>query len=61
MKGYVARKGGRWYAVIYEGLDPITGREHRSWHAAGLSGPMPRSSPPGSPASAMVATMRFAR
>jgi integrase len=35
MKGYVARKGGRWYAVIYEGLDPITGREHRSWHAAG--------------------------
>jgi hypothetical protein len=35
MKGYVARKGERWYAVIYEGLDPVTGREHRSWHAAG--------------------------
>lgn len=35
MKGYVARKGSRWYAVIYEGLDPITGRERRSWHAAG--------------------------
>lgn len=24
MKGYVARKGDRWYAVIYEGLDPVT-------------------------------------
>jgi integrase len=35
MKGYVARKGNRWYAVIYHGLDPITGREQRSWHAAG--------------------------
>ena len=35
MKGYTARKGNRWYAVIYHGLDPITGREQRSWHAAG--------------------------
>ena len=35
MKGYVARKGERWYAVIYEGLDPVTGRERRTWHAAG--------------------------
>ena len=35
MKGYVARKGNRWYAVIYEGTDPITGRERRSWHPAG--------------------------
>jgi hypothetical protein len=24
MKGYVARKGHRWYAVIYDGLDPVT-------------------------------------
>jgi hypothetical protein len=30
MKGYVARKGNRFYAVIYEGTDPITGRERRS-------------------------------
>jgi integrase len=37
MKGYVTRKGNRWYAVIYEGLDPITGRERRRWHAAGTS------------------------
>lgn len=35
MKGYVARKGDRWYAVVYEGVDPISGRERRSWHAAG--------------------------
>ena len=35
MKGYVAKKGDRWYAVIYEGIDPITGRERRSWHRGG--------------------------
>jgi hypothetical protein len=35
MKGYVANKGARWYAVIYDGLDPVTGRERRSWHPAG--------------------------
>ena len=35
MKGYVARKGDRWYAVIYDGLDPVTGRERRRWHPAG--------------------------
>jgi hypothetical protein len=34
MKGYVARKGDRWYAVVYEGIDPVTGRERRTWHAA---------------------------
>ena len=37
MRGYVARKGDRWYAVVYEGLDPVTGREKRSWHPAGTS------------------------
>jgi hypothetical protein len=37
MKGYVANKGGRWYAVIYEGPDPVTGRERRIWHAAGAN------------------------
>jgi len=35
MKGYVARKGDRWYAVIYEGTDPVTGKEVRRWHPAG--------------------------
>jgi integrase len=35
MQGYVARKGDRYYAVIYEGTDPVTGRERRRWHPAG--------------------------
>ncbi len=35
MKGYVTQRRGRFYAVIYEGLDPVTGRERRSWHPAG--------------------------
>jgi integrase len=35
VRGYVVERNGRFYAVIYEGLDPITGRERRSWHAAG--------------------------
>lgn len=30
-------KATRWYAVIYEGLDPVTGKERRSWHPAGSS------------------------
>jgi hypothetical protein len=33
----VVRKGDRWYAVIYEGLDPVTGNERRRWHPAGRS------------------------
>ena len=35
MNGYIARRRGRFYAVIYEGLDPVTGRERRTWHPAG--------------------------
>ena len=35
MKGYVRRRGDRYYAVIYEGRDPVTGRERRTWHPAG--------------------------
>jgi integrase len=35
MKGHVARKRDRYYAVIYEGIDPIDGKEKKSWHAAG--------------------------
>jgi hypothetical protein len=31
----VAKKGSRWYAVIYEGTDPVSGKERRSWHPAG--------------------------
>jgi hypothetical protein len=33
--GYVAQRRNRFYAVIYEGIDPITGRERRRWHPAG--------------------------
>lgn len=35
MQGHVKRRGDRFYAVIYEGLDPVTGRELRRWHPAG--------------------------
>jgi hypothetical protein len=35
MHGHVARKRDRYYAVIYEGLDPVTGKERRTWHPAG--------------------------
>jgi integrase len=35
MKGHVRQRGGRFYAVIYEGLDPVTGREIRRWYPAG--------------------------
>ena len=35
MKGYIAKKGNQYYAVIYEGLDPVTGKEKRRWHPAG--------------------------
>lgn len=37
MRGYVERKGDRWYAVVYEGLDPVTGRERRRWQPAGTT------------------------
>lgn len=35
MKGYVAQRRGRYYVVIYEGRDPATGKERRTWHPAG--------------------------
>lgn len=36
MKGHVKKRGDRYYAVIYEGRDPVTGKERRSWHPAGM-------------------------
>lgn len=30
-----AQRRGRFYAVIYKGLDPVTGKEWRRWHPAG--------------------------
>jgi hypothetical protein len=41
MQGYVARKGERFYAVIYEGIDPLTGRERRRWYPAGTDQAVP--------------------
>ena len=35
MRGYVAQRQSRFYAVIYEGIDPMTARERRRWHPAG--------------------------
>lgn len=35
MRGYTAKKGNRYYAVIYEGVDPSTGKERRRWYPAG--------------------------
>jgi integrase len=35
MNGYVAQRRGRYYAVVYEGRDPVTGKERRTWHPAG--------------------------
>jgi len=37
MDGYIAQRRGRFYAVIYAGLDPVTGRERRTWHPAGTN------------------------
>ena len=34
MRGYVAQRRNRFYAAIYEGIDPITGHERRRWHPA---------------------------
>ncbi len=35
MKGHVTRKRDHYYAVICEGLDPITGKECQAWHPVG--------------------------
>lgn len=35
MRGHIAKKGNRYYAVIYEGIDPATGKGRHRWHAAG--------------------------
>lgn len=35
MKGHIKKRGDRYYAVIYEGRDPVTGKELRRWHPAG--------------------------
>lgn len=61
MKRYVAQKGDRFYAVIYKGLDPVTGRERRRWHPAGTTGTTPSGSPPGLPPTSRAAPTRSGR
>lgn len=50
---YVTNRDGRWYAVSYEGLDPLTGRDRRRRHRAGdetaaraLADALPSARPP---------------
>ena len=57
MNGYVAKRRGRFYAVVDEGLDPVTGNEAPA-RAASISTPPPstywpvgRTSTPPSPPS----------
>ncbi len=52
--GYVTNCDGRSYAVSYEGLDPLTGRDRRRWHRAAdetdartLADALPSARPPG--------------
>ncbi|MEO6126567.1 MAG: hypothetical protein ABIR32_22930, partial [Ilumatobacteraceae bacterium] len=33
---YIVQRNHRFYVVAYNGHDPITGRERRRWHPAGL-------------------------
>jgi integrase len=35
MRGHIAKKGNRYYAVIYEGVDPATGKDRHRWYPAG--------------------------
>lgn len=37
MRGHIAKKGNRYYVVIEEGIDPLTGRRRRTSHTAGSS------------------------
>ena len=55
MRGYTAKKGNRYYAVIYEGVDPATGKERRRWYPAGTRKPTPTSSSPSSSSAATTA------
>jgi len=48
---FVTEKRGVFYAVIYEGRNPISGRERRRWHRCGTASQR-RSSLPTSPKAA---------
>ena len=35
MRGHIAKKGDRYYAVVYEGTDAATGKERHRWYPGG--------------------------
>jgi len=35
MRGHIAKKGNRYYAVVYEGTDPATGKQRHRWYQGG--------------------------
>ena len=35
MRGHIAKKGNCYYAVVYEGVNPATGKDRHRWHRAG--------------------------
>ena len=35
MRGSIAKKGKKWYAVVYDGPDRLTGKDRRRWVMAG--------------------------
>lgn len=37
MRGHIAKKGKVYYAVIYEGINPATGKGRHRWHRAGTT------------------------
>jgi integrase len=37
MRGHIAKKGKRYYAVVYEGLDPATRKPRHRWYAGGAT------------------------
>lgn len=51
--GYITNRNRRWFAISYEGLDPVTGRDRRRWHRADdeadartRAGALPSARPP---------------
>ncbi len=35
MRGGIQKKGNNYYAVVYDGIDPGTGKKRRTWIPAG--------------------------
>lgn len=61
MKGHVARKRDRYYAVTYEGMTPSTARRGRAGPLPAPTALKPKPSPPASRPNATAATRRSAR